>query len=101
MQREDDLPVPEDTPGAGAEAGSGEPGGHLGIERHHEHGRRKNNRAENSHQPTRRRERKSSGSRHRVQPRNFFPRTPPFTTLSTSNAISLQPKRTAPFALRR
>jgi transposase-like protein len=30
----------------------------LGIERRHERGRRKNNRAENSHQPTRRRERK-------------------------------------------
>jgi putative transposase len=30
----------------------------LGIESCHEHGRRKNNRAENSHQPTRRRERK-------------------------------------------
>ena len=29
-----------------------------GIERHHERGRWKNNRAENSHQPTRRRERK-------------------------------------------
>ncbi len=30
----------------------------LGIERYHERGRWKNNRAENSHQPTRRRERK-------------------------------------------
>ena len=30
----------------------------LGIERHHERGRWKNNRAENSHQPTRRQERK-------------------------------------------
>ena len=30
----------------------------LGIERLHERGRLKNNRAENSHQPTRRRERK-------------------------------------------
>jgi transposase-like protein len=30
----------------------------LGIDSHHEHGRWKNNRAENSHQPTRRRERK-------------------------------------------
>jgi Phage integrase, N-terminal SAM-like domain len=42
-----------------------------------------------------------SGSRARVQPTNFFPRTPPSTTLSTSNAISPQPKRTACFALRR
>jgi hypothetical protein len=40
-----------------------------------------------------------SGSRARVQPRNFFPRTPPSTTFLTSNGISLQPKRTAPFAL--
>src|SRR5947207_7470024 len=30
----------------------------LGVERRHERGRWKNNRAENSHQPTRRRERK-------------------------------------------
>jgi transposase-like protein len=74
----------------------------LGIERRHERGRCKNNRAENSHQPTRRRERKmqrfkSPGSAQKI----LFPRTPPSTTLSTSNAISLQPKRTAPFALRR
>jgi len=33
----------------------------LGIESRHEHGRWKNNRAENSHQPTRRRERKMQG----------------------------------------
>ena len=43
----------------------------------------------------------SSGSRARVQPRNFFPHTPPSTIPSTSNAISPQPKRTARFALRR
>ncbi len=42
-----------------------------------------------------------SGSRARVQPRNFFPHTPPSTTRSTPNAISSQPKRTACFALRR
>ena len=33
----------------------------LGIENRHERGRWKNNRAENSHQPTRRRERKMQG----------------------------------------
>jgi transposase-like protein len=33
----------------------------LGIEKHHERGRWKNNRAENSHQPTRRPERKMQG----------------------------------------
>ena len=42
-----------------------------------------------------------SGSRARVQPRNFFPHTPPSTIPSTSDAISSQPKRTARFALRR
>ena len=40
-----------------------------------------------------------SGSRARVQPRNFCQRVPPSTTSSTSNVISLQPKRTARFAL--
>ena len=34
---------------------------HLGIENRHERGRWRNNRAENSHQPTRRRERKMQG----------------------------------------
>jgi putative transposase len=43
----------------------------LGIERRHERGRWKSNRAENSHQPTRRRERKmqrfkSAGSAQKV-----------------------------------
>jgi putative transposase len=33
----------------------------LGIEGHHERGRWRNNRVENSHQPTRRRERKMQG----------------------------------------
>jgi len=34
---------------------------HLGIAKRHERGRWRNNRAENSHQPTRRRERKMQG----------------------------------------
>src|SRR5271157_3602031 len=34
---------------------------HLGIAKRHERGRWRNNRAENSHQPTRRRERKTQG----------------------------------------
>ena len=71
----------------------------LGIERRHERGRWQNNRAENSHQPTWRRERKMHGSRARVQPRNSCQPTRPSTTSSTSNVISLQPKRTARFAL--
>jgi transposase-like protein len=37
----------------------------LGIEKHHERGRCKSNRAENSHQPTRRRERKMQGFKSR------------------------------------
>ena len=41
-----------------------------------------------------------SGSRVRVQPRSFFPHTPPSTTPLTSNAISRQLKRTACFAPR-
>ena len=52
----------------------------LGIERRHERGRWKNNRAENSHQPTRRRERKmqrfkSAGSAFAVGTR-VTPRPP-------------------------
>ncbi len=70
----------------------------LGIERRHERGRWKNNRAENSHQPTRRRERKMQRFKSRVQPRNFFPHTPPSTIPSTSNAIWSRPTRTARFA---
>jgi putative transposase len=72
-----------------------------GLESRRERGRWKNNRAENSHQPTRRRERKMQRFKSPVRPRNFFPRTPPSTTPSTSNVISPQPKRTARFALRR
>jgi hypothetical protein len=73
----------------------------LGIERRHERGRWKNNRAENSHQPTRRRERRCNGSRAPAQRRNSCQSMPPSTTSSTSNAISPQPKRIACFALRR
>jgi hypothetical protein len=40
-----------------------------------------------------------SGSRARVHPRNSCHRMPPSTTSSTSNVISLQPKRTTRFAL--
>jgi hypothetical protein len=41
------------------------------------------------------------GSRARVQPRDFFPPTPPSTTPSTSSVISSQPAPTAGFALLR
>ena len=65
----------------------------LGIERRHERERWKNNRAENSHQPTRRRERKMQRFKVRVRRRNFCPRTPLSTTPLTSNVISPRPKR--------
>jgi putative transposase len=71
----------------------------LGIERRHERGRWKNNRAENSHQPTRRRERKMQRFKSPAPRRNSCQPTRPSTTSSTSNVISLQPKRTARFAL--
>jgi transposase-like protein len=57
----------------------------LGIEKHHERGRWRNNRAENSHQPTRRRERKMQGFKSRGSAQRFLMQ--PSTTPSTSNAI--------------
>jgi transposase-like protein len=69
----------------------------LGIEHLHEHGRWKNNRTENSHQPTRR----CNVSRALALRRNSSQPTPPSTTLSTSNAISRQLNHTACYALRR
>jgi putative transposase len=44
----------------------------LGIEKHHERGRWKNNRAENSHQPTRRRERKMQGFKSQGSAQRFL-----------------------------
>jgi len=44
----------------------------LGIEKHHERGRWRNNRAENSHQPTRRRERKMQGFKSRESAQRFL-----------------------------
>jgi transposase-like protein len=73
----------------------------LGIERRHERGQWKNNRAENSHQPTRRRERKMQRFKSQAQPRNSYQPTPPSTTLSTSSATSPPLQRTAPSAPRR
>jgi len=74
----------------------------LGIERRHDRGRWKNNRAENSHQPTRRRERKMQRFKRAPTPRRNSSRAMlPSTTHSTFNAISLQPKHTACYALRR
>jgi len=44
----------------------------LGIENRHERGRWKNNRAENSHQPTRRRERKMQGFKSQGSAQRFL-----------------------------
>ena len=44
----------------------------IGIEKHHERGRWRNNRAENSHQPTRRRERKMQGFKSRGSAQRFL-----------------------------
>ncbi len=57
----------------------------------HERGRWRNNRAENSHQPTRRRERKMQRFKSQAQHRNFSQPTPPSTTISTFSATSHPP----------
>ena len=58
----------------------------LGLSARHEQGLRQNNRAENSHQPVRRRERKMQGFKSPGSAQRFSACTPPFTTRSTSNA---------------
>jgi transposase-like protein len=74
--------------------------GELSLARRHERGRWRNNRAENSHQPTRRREYKMSVSNVRGQPKDFSQLTQLPTTLSTSNVISFLHGHTEPFARR-
>ena len=59
----------------------------------HEQGFRKNNRAENSHQAVRRRERNYSGSSRLGPPSGFSACTPSSTTPSISNAISSRARR--------
>jgi len=59
----------------------------------HEQGLRQNNRAENSHQPVRRRDAKCSGSSQLAPPSGFSACTPPSTTPSISNAISSRARR--------
>ena len=71
----------------------------LGITKRHERGRWRNNRAENSHQPTRRRERKMQVQKRgiRAKPRkDFSQRMQPHITPSTSNVISRQQEHTEP-----
>jgi len=59
----------------------------------HEQGLRKNNRAENSHQPVRRRERKMQRFNRLGRPNASSACMPPFTTPSTFNAISSRDQR--------
>jgi transposase-like protein len=70
----------------------------LGIEGRYERGRWKNNRAENSPQPTRRRERKMQRFKSAGSAQRFLSTMPPSTTLSTSNVPSFSPN--APHASR-
>jgi transposase-like protein len=60
----------------------------MGLSAHHEQDLRKNNRAENSHQPTRRREHKMQRFKSLGSASACCPFTPSFTTHSTSSAIS-------------
>jgi putative transposase len=73
---------------------------HLGIANRHERGRRRNNRAENSHQPTRRRERKMQGFKSTGSAQRFLSVHAAPIIPSTSSAISSQQERTEPFARR-
>ena len=71
----------------------------LGISDRHERGRWRNNRAENSHQPTRRRERKMQGFKSVGSARKFLSFTQQPTTRSMFNAISFPQGHTEPFEL--
>jgi hypothetical protein len=67
----------------------------IGLSTRHERGLRKNNRAENSHQPTRRRERKMQRFKSPGSANASCPFTPSSKTLSTSSAISHPAARSA------
>src|SRR5580704_14794932 len=58
---------------------------HLGITKRHERGRWRNNRAENSHQPTRRRERKMQGFKNVGSAQRFLS-----VHAATQNTFNLQ-----------
>src|SRR3984893_17282108 len=80
--------------------------GHLGIAKRHERGQCRNTRAENSHQPTRRRERKMQGFKGPGSAQKFLStHAAAYNTfnfqLSTSNAISPPKNRTELSGLRR
>jgi putative transposase len=57
----------------------------LGLSRRHERGRWRNNRAENSHQPTRRRERKMQGFKSAGSAQRFLS-----VHAATSNTLNVQ-----------
>ena len=67
----------------------------IGLSARHHQGLRANNRAENSHQPVRRRDRKMQRFKSPDQLNSSCPFTPPSTTRSTSSAISLPAARFA------
>jgi hypothetical protein len=71
--------------------------GHLGIAKTYEPGQWRNNRAENSHQPTRpdSESARCRASKVRGQLNDFSPPTQPLTRLSMSSAISPQHFRAA------
>ena len=70
--------------------------GHLGIAKRHERGRWRNNRAENSHQPTRRRERKMQGFKSVESAQRFLSVHAATQNTFNVHAISPQQERTEP-----
>ena len=68
----------------------------IGLAARHEQGLRKNNRAENSHLPVRRRERKMQRFKSPGSAQRFLSFTPPSTIRSTFNAILFPATRSAP-----
>jgi Acyl-CoA dehydrogenase, N-terminal domain len=92
--------IPEEYGGSGlslsaAAAVLGAAKSEMGLSARHEQGLRQNNRAENSHRPTRRREHKIQRFKSPGSASASCPFTPPSTTPSTSSAISHPAARSA------